>query len=278
MRRLTTALLLLPSTVLYACAFLVPLGLFFVVSFWKMAGFVMKPAITSANYQQATGTYGAALGYTMVITTMVALICVVIAIAACWMIRFKARQWEAPLLGLVLVTMFGGYLMKIYAWKTILGNEGMLNSALVELGFIHQPLTWLLYSRGAVVATMSYFLLPFAILPIYADMRSIKDVQLEAAQDLAASKWKVFLTVALPQCYYGVTSAFALCLLFAIGDYITPVLVGGGSVNLYSQLIAPTFGTLFNWPLGSSMAFSLLAASAIVIFLFSKFFQWAVKP
>lgn len=278
MRRLQTGILLLPFAALCLCAFIVPMLLFFLVSFWKMQGYAMRPAFTLANYQRAVSSYVGALGYTMVLATIVALICVVVALAAGWMMRFKARRWEAPLLGLVLVTMFGGYLEKIYAWKTILGNEGVLNSALLELGLIDQPLTWLLYSRGAVVATMTYFLVPFAILPIYADLRSVKDVQLEAAQDLAASRWKAFLTVVLPQCRYGVTSAFALCLLFAMGDYITPVLVGGGSVNLYSQLIAPTFGTLFNWPLGSSMAFSLLAASVLVIFVFNRLLRWAVAP
>jgi len=278
MQRRHLPLLLLPSAVLYGAAFVVPIGMFFVVSFWKMQGFSMKPAFTFANYERATQSYAPALGYTLVIATVVALLCVVIALAAGWLMRFKARRWESLLLGLVLVTMFGGYLMKIYAWKTILGNEGVLNSALLGVGLIDEALTFLLYSRGAVVVTMTYFLLPFAILPIYADLRAVADVQLEAAQDLAASRWRAFLTVVLPQCGYGVTSAFALCLLFALGDYITPVLVGGGSMNLYSQLIAPTFGTLFNWPLGAAMAFTLIAASAVVIFLFNRLFSWATRP
>jgi spermidine/putrescine transport system permease protein len=106
-----------------------------------------------------------------------------------FMARIRAGAWAETLLFIVLVTLFGGYLMKIYAWKTILGNEGLLNTALIGLGIISKPITTLLYSPGAVVVTLVHFSLPFAVLPIYAAMRAISDTELEAARDLGAGPW-----------------------------------------------------------------------------------------
>ncbi len=101
-------------------------------------------------------------------------------------LALRAPQWAQALLFIVLITLFGGYLMKIYAWKTILGNEGVLNSALTALGLISSPITSLLYSPQAVVLTLMHFSLPFAVLPIYASMRGIADSEVEAARDLGA--------------------------------------------------------------------------------------------
>jgi spermidine/putrescine transport system permease protein len=156
--------------------------------------------------------------------------------------------------------------MKIYAWKTILGNEGLLNSALVSLGVVDRPIAALLYSPGAVVVTLVHLVLPFAILPIYGAMRGISPIELEAARDLGARPWRVVRDVLVPRCRAGVVGAFAATFLLAAGDYVTPTLVGG-KMTMIGNLIAPQFGQWFNWPLGAAMSFVMLAMALVVLAL-----------
>lgn len=270
---------LAPAAILYGGVFVAPLLFFLVISFWDMRLFRMVAAFSLQNYGEAVREFGGSLAFTLMVGASVASICVVLAVAIGWVIRFRSRSriGEVMLLA-VMITLFGGYLMKIYAWKTILGNEGVINSALRSLGLIDEPLPGLLYSRGAVVVTLVHFLLPFAVLPIYGALRSIRDVELEAARDLGARPSAAFLTVVLPRCRFGIVVAFAICFLLAIGDYITPVLVGGGSSNLFGQMIAPQFGTMFDWPLGSAMAFSLLSAAAVVVAAVTGLINWVTRP
>ena len=159
--------------------------------------------------------------------------------------------------------------MKVYAWKTILGNEGVLNTALMAMGIISTPISALLYSPGAVVVTLVHFALPFAVLPIYAAMRGIRNIEIEVARDLGASQATAFSTIIVPRCRAGIVTAFSFSFLITAGDYVTPTLVGGKQ-TMIGNLIAPQFGTMFNWPLGSAMSFIMLAISVLVIWLFSR--------
>ncbi len=120
-----------------------------------------------------------------------------------------------------------------------------------------------------MVVTLLHFGLPFAVLPIYASMRGINDIEVEAARDLGATPFSSFTTVIVPRCRGGIVTAFSFAFLITAGDYITPILVGGKQ-TLIGNLIAPQFGMQFNWPLGSAMSFVMLAVSAMVILLFSR--------
>ena len=159
-----------------------------------------------------------------------------------------------------LITLFGGYLVKIYAWKSILGADGLLNQALMALGPGDQPLAFLIYSRGAVIVALVHFLLPFAILPIYAALRNVPDATVEAARDLGATAFKTLTRVIIPQVPPGLFSAFAFCFLLAAGDYVTPMLLGGTSGGMLGQFVLLEFSTNFNWPAGSALSFGLLFA------------------
>ena len=104
-----------------------------------------------------------------------------------YVIRFRAGRFGNALLFLTLITLFGGYLVKIYAWKSILGRDGILNLALINLNIIDEPLSALIQRANGIVVTLTYFLLPFAVLPIYSNMRAIQEATLEASRDLGAS-------------------------------------------------------------------------------------------
>ena len=259
--------LIAPAAALFATFFIAPFVYFFVISFWQVRSYRLSPDFTIANYMKAATSYVSIGLLTIGVASAVALLSVVLALIYTGIIRFKAGRFGPFLLYVPLITMFGGYLVKIYAWKTILGNEGILNTALLGLGLIEQPITALLYSPGAVLVTLLYFLLPFAILPIYASMRGITDIELEAARDLGATGWRRLNDIIIPRCKHGLIAAFIVCFLLTVGDYVTPILVGG-KVTLIGNLIAPQFGQYFNWPLGAAMSFLTLLAAAFMIVLF----------
>ena len=263
-RRLVPWLLAAPAGLVFTALFVVPFAYFLAISFWSVQFYRLAPGFSLHNYRQAVTSYAGIGGFTMVLALITATATTVLGFLYAYIIRFKAGRWAMPLLSTAMLTLFGGYLMKIYAWKTILGNEGLLNSALIGLGLTDRPVAALLYSPGAVVVTLLYFLLPFAILPIYGALRGLREIELEAARDLGAGPVAVMRDIVIPRCRHGLTAAFALSFLIASGDYVTPMLVGG-KMTLIGNLIAPQFGQYFNWPLGAAMSFVVLLL-AIAVF------------
>ena len=267
MENRSTYWLVAPSALVFCVLFIAPMAFFVVVSFWQVEYFEMSTEPTIANYRDVFANYWRVMGFTVVLATATALLTTVLGFVFSFLARFRAGEWAQALLFIVLVTLFGGYLMKIYAWKTILGNEGVLNSALMAAGIISSPITSLLYSPQAVVVTLMHFNLPFAVLPIYASMRGISDSEVEAARDLGAGRWPVLSTVIVPRCHSGIVAAFSFVFLMVAGDYVTPLLVGGKQ-TMIGNLIAPQFGAQFNWPLGAAMSIVMLIAAMVIIYLF----------
>ncbi|MGH6959442.1 MAG: ABC transporter permease [Dongiaceae bacterium] len=264
--RRTTYLLLAPAMAIFGILFVLPLIYFFVISFWRVLLFKLKPDFTFVNYGQVYDQHSATLAFTLGLAFIVAALTTALGFIYAYLIRFKAGRWGPTLLFIALITLFGGYLMKIYSWMTILGIKGVLNTALLALGAIDEPLPWLFYNAGAVVVTLANFLLPLAILPIYASMRGITDIELEAARDLGAGGWRSFSDIVVPRSHVGTMAGFGLCFLLAAGDYLTPQLVGG-KVNMIGVQIAAQFGGIFNWPMGSAMSFVTLGSSSAVALL-----------
>jgi spermidine/putrescine transport system permease protein len=257
-------LLIAPSAAIFTLLFIAPFAYFFVLSFWSVRSYKVTPDFKLANYERAVGDYVEVSLVTLGIALAVALLTTLAGFLYAYIIRFRAGRLGPLLLFIALVTLFGGYLMKIYAWKTILGNEGVLNSALLTLGIIDEPLTTLLYSPPAIVVTLIHFLVPFAILPIYASLRGISDAEIEAARDLGARRWNILNGILIPRCRPGLTAAFIFCFLLAAGDYVTPLLVGG-KITMLGNLIAVQFGQRFDWPLGAAMSFTILGAAVVVV-------------
>jgi spermidine/putrescine transport system permease protein len=169
------------------------------------------------------------------------------------------------LLFLVLLTLFGGYLAKVYVWKTILGQTGLFNNALMTLGLIQEPVAAFLYNPVAVVITLTHYLVPLAVLPLYGSLRSVQDSPLRSARDLGASPYRCFRDIVLPQCQTGLFAAFALTFLFVAGDWVTPKLVGGPHTSMIGTFIEYQYGSRFNQPMGSAMAFSVIATSVVML-------------
>jgi len=269
--------LLLPSALVFLGAFAAPLLYFLVISFWSVRARIMRPDFTLKNYVATWADYYDAMGSTLLIAFAIGALTTLLALGFAYAIRFKCGRFETSLLFLALITLFGGYLVKIYAWKSILGREGILNQFLLWTGLIDQPLDALLYSVSGVVITLTYFLLPFAILPIYGNMRAIRPATIEAARDLGAGRWTVLRDIIIPQCEKGIVIAFTFAFLITAGDYVTPRFVGGGAAMM-GHFIELQFSLGFNWPMGSAMAFTVMAVSLALVMLCRGLMRRGLQP
>jgi spermidine/putrescine transport system permease protein len=261
------ALQILPAT-LFLLVFLVgPVTVFFIYSFWAVEGYDLAPAWTLENYREALGDeiYRSLFAQTLATAAMAAVVTTVIAYAFAHAIRFHLRRHQELLLFLVVVALFSGYLVRIYAWRTILGDQGVINTALLTLGVVSEPLSFLLFSRVATTITLVNFLVPLAVLPMYAALQNVRDEEIEAARDLGAGAVGAFWRVTLPLAWSGIFAAFALTFIIAAGDYVTPQLVGGTSGGMVGRTIASTFGTAFNWPLGAALSFLTLVFVLVIL-------------
>lgn len=270
-------LLLLPAFSVFAALFVVPLAFFVVISFWQKKSFAMVPAFVLDNYQRVAANYGDVLLFTLALALVTALICLVWGFLFAYAVRFRAGRFGDALIVVTLLTLFGGYLVKIYAWKSILGRDGILNQALIGLGLIGEPLDAFIYNANGIVITLTYFLLPFAVLPIYGSMRAIGDVTLEASRDLGAGPWTTMRKVVLPQCERGILVAFMFTFLISAGDYVTPRFVGGGAAMM-GHFIETQFSVGFNWPMGSAMSFTVMAASLMAVLAFRGLLRMGLRP
>ena len=159
------------------------------------------------------------------------------------------------------------YLLRVMAWKIILGSDGVLNSFLQYLGLIDQPLTALLYNRGAVIITLIYVWVPFAALPILAALQRIDLSLFEAASDLGANPVRRFLRVTFPLSLPGVLATFFMVFIPTIGEYVTPLLVGGSEGSMYGNIIQDFFTKAANWPLGSALSMAMLVGTLALVFI-----------
>ncbi|MFL5408349.1 MAG: ABC transporter permease [Myxococcales bacterium] len=249
-----------PAT-LFLLVFLAgPLIVFLIYSFWVTRSYQLVSDWTFANYREALSqkVYRDLFRNTLEIAVITAAITTSVAYVYAHLIRFQLRRFASVLLFVAIVALFSGYLVRIYAWRTILGDEGIINHALQSLGVVDQPLSFLLYSRAAALIVLVNFLVPLAILPIYASLQNVSDDEIEAARDLGAGSFQAFRKVTLPLAWNGIFAAFSFTFIIAAGDYVTPQLVGGTSGAMIGRAIADKFGVTFAWPLGAALSFLTL--------------------
>ncbi len=168
--------------------------------------------------------------------------------------------------------------MRIYAWRTILGREGILNSLLDQLGLISEPLTFLIYSNVATIVTLVGLLIPLAVLPVYSSMANVSRDHLEGAADLGARGIHLHRTILVPMVLPGLNTAFAIAFILAAGDFVVPQLVGGTSGLLAGNLVADQFrGLGTNWPLGAALSFLILAVVVAAYVIITRIVRWVTR-
>jgi spermidine/putrescine transport system permease protein len=205
------------------------------------------------------------LGVSVLVALGVAALATVAAYPVAYFLAFRAGR-RAPLyLTLLLIPFAVSFLLRVMAWKLMLGPQGVINSALSWLGLTDAPVSLLLYSRPAVIVTLVYVWIPFAALPIYAAMQRIERSQLEAAADLGAGPWARFFRVTVPLSLPGAIAAFFMVFIPTVGEYVTPALVGGTDGIMYGNIIQGFFTRSANWAAGSAMALLMLAVTAVLV-------------
>ena len=271
-KRSRLAVLLGPPGLYLLVLFLLPLGIMAVFSF--RAGTIgdARFIYTLDNYREflSKTSFHRLLLISARIALTISTLAVVLAYPLAYYLTFRAGSRRVILLTVLIVPTWTSYLLRIFSWKLILGSSGLLNTFLLWIGVIEQANPILLYSRNAVIVTLLYVWVPFVALPIFAALERIDPSLLEAAADLGCRPWETFLRVTLPLSLPGVMAGFFFALIPTLGEYVTPLLVGGGQGAMYGNLIQDQFVRALNWPMGSVMSLAMLALAIPLLFLFTK--------
>ncbi|MBN9887092.1 ABC transporter permease [Salipiger abyssi] len=262
---LKTALLMAPAVIVFIGLFVAPLAWFFVQSFWRNATFRVVPDFQFGNYATAFRDYGGVLLRTLGTGLEVGGITTVLAFFFAYAVRFALGRAGPLILVIALTTLFGGYVVKVYAWRSLLGLDGILNGALMAAGLTDAPVEALLFNAGAVTVTLTHYLLPLAILPLYGALADMDETVIAAARDSGASAPRTMFDIVLPQIRPALIASFAMSFLLAAGDYVTPALVGSPGNAMYGNFIQSQFGLRMNTPLGAAMSFSLLGCCLLIL-------------
>jgi spermidine/putrescine transport system permease protein len=258
--------LLAPPLLWMLVFYLIPLLILLVYAFWSVDYLTITREFTLDNFRTVitNDLYPTVLLRTIIIASIVTLVDIALAFPVAYFLARKVTRHRQLMLMLVIFPLWSSYLVRAFAWRTILGTNGVLNSFLTWTGVIDEPLSFLLFSKEAMVITFAQVWLPFMILPLYTVLDQIPSSLLEASADLGASSVRTFQKVILPLALPGIVAGSLSVFSLTMGDYITPTLIGGPGDQLIGRIIADNFGTANNWPLGAALVVPLL----IVIFAF----------
>jgi ABC-type spermidine/putrescine transport system permease subunit II len=271
--RLTRARSLIPPlstvpTAVYIGVLLVIPGVSLILySFYTSGFYTVIHSLTSANYHEVftVAVYWQLLLKSWAVGLIVASIITVCAFTMAYAMRFSLGRWGPRLLILVMATLLSSYIVRIFAWMTILGTNGLTNTALHDLGLISHPLSFLLYGYFAIALVLVYVYLPLAVLPIYAALQGIDPRVLEASRDLGATRLQTLRRMTIPLAMHGIRIAFAVSFIFAASDYVTPTLVGGLDGQMAGNVIQDQFTQSGNYPLGAALAVLLVAGFPVIL-------------
>jgi putative spermidine/putrescine transport system permease protein len=263
-------LLLGPAVVWLLVFYIVALALLFLTSLWQQDVFTAKLVHnwTFDNYRKLFGDGGLWMrvyGRTVLLAAIVTLIDIALALPLAWfMARIVPVRWQTFMFLLVVVPLWSSILVRIFAWRTILGSQGLLNGFLLDVGLIDKPSSAFLYNNNAIALTWAYVWLPFMVLPVFTALEKIPDSYLEASRDLGASAFTTFRRVIFPLALPGVVAGSIFVFALSMGDFVAPQLVGGGS-QVLGGAIKDRFGVAADFPFGAALA--SLTLVTLVIFL-----------
>jgi spermidine/putrescine transport system permease protein len=253
--------------------YLVPLGLLLVHAFWSVDYLTINRTFTLDNIRTVISNplYPTVLGRTVMIAIAVTITDIILAFPIAFYIAKRATKHRELLLMLVVFPLWSSYLVRAFAWKTILGTNGILNSFLLWTGIVDQPVSAFLYSKTAMYITFCQVWLPFMILPLYTIIDRMPDSLLEASSDLGSNWFQTFRRVVLPLSLPGILAGSLSVFSLTMGDYITPSLIGGSpGTELIGGIVADQFGIANNWPLGAALILPVLAIISIFLLIANR--------
>ena len=252
-----------------------PITMMFLLSFWTQDYLVLDRTFTLNNYIEAATqpVYQLLFTRSLLISLTATFFTVLLAFPMAYFISFYGGNRKALWLFLITIPFWTSYLIRMFLWKVILGYNGVLNSLLLWLEMITEPVTFLLYNANAVVIALTHGWAPFAILPIYVSLEKIDRSLLEASKDLGDNAIQQFFRVILPLSAPGVIGAALIIFIPTVGDYITPKLVGGTDGLMIANMIQVQFSKANNAPLAAALSMSslmIVSFIAIVFVLFNR--------
>jgi spermidine/putrescine transport system permease protein len=268
-------LLAAPALVVIIAALATPIALLVLYSFWTQDYVTVDTTLTLDNYRTILDRpiYFTVMLRSIAISGLVTFLTVLLAYPLAYYVAMDVKRHKMMWLILITLPFWTSYLLRVFAWKIILGYNGVVNSGLEWLGVIREPLEFLLYNPFAVVLTLAHAWAAFAILPIYVSLEKIDRSYLEAATDLGDSPWQRFWRITFPLSLPGVIAAAIIIFIPTVGDYVTPTLVGGPSGLMIANVIQMQFGTANNWPLGAALSIG----SMLTVTLIACVFVWLSK-
>ena len=258
--------LTLPYLVMVMALIAIPVGWLFYLSFIGRDG-----TLSLENYERMwkSKAYIKIFITTFKISIFTTIICAAIGYPLSYFMSQLSRKWANICMVAVLIPFWTSLLVRTYAWLVLLQKKGLVNHILIDAGIIAEPLKFVHNTTGTLIG-MVHIMLPFLILPLYANMRAIDKDCLKAASSLGATPtrafWTVFLPLSLPGLLAGLLIVFVLCL----GFYVTPAILGGGKVIMAAMKISTNIEMYFNWGAASALGVVLLITAGIILFVASK--------
>lgn len=259
---------------------LVPYALMFAHSFWLVQNGVLVHHWNLSNYQKlfTNPLYAEVFFRTVRIALAVTLLSLLLGYPLAYYLSFCSSIRKELLYQLVIVPLWVSYLVRGYAWKTILGSDGVLNGFLQYLHITQAPVGFFLYSPFAVVLMLTHIYTPFVFLPIYASLEHIPRPLVEASQDLGAGPFSTFRRVVLPLSMPGLLAGATFAFVLSLGDFLAPLLVGGSSGTMIANIVQTLFGAVYDWPLGAAISVCILLITFILLSFSERLERrWACK-
>src|ERR1700723_3115922 len=264
------AAITIPPLIWVAVFLLTPYLLMFCYSFWSVSesGTIIH-SWNLTNYREllTKPVYWQTLFRSMWIAARVMFFSMLLGYPLAYFLSFHAGARKDFYYQLVIIPLWVSYLVRAYAWKTILGTDGVLNTLLQYAHLTKHPVEFLLYSPFAVVLSLTHIYTPFTFLPIYATLEHIPRNLVEASHDLGASPSSTFRRVILPLSLPGVLAGATFAFVLTLGDFLAPLLVGGPSGIMISNVVVSLFGAAYNWPLGAAISFCMMLLVVTLLFI-----------
>jgi len=240
-----------------------------IYSFWDTEYLTIIKEFTLKNFVKifTTPLYYGTILKTVGIGLTVSILALILGYPVAFFIAYGVKRNKNLILLLVVMQLWISYLVRAYAWKIVLGTNGVINQFLLFIGVINEPLSILLYSKFALILVLTMAFIAFLIIPVYAMLEKIPDEFLQASYDLGAGQfttfWRVIFPLTLPGVIAGITSVFALC----VGDFVAALLVGGPEGIMIGNIVWSLFGTAFQWTLGAANGLVLILLVAFILYV-----------
>ena len=271
------SILIIPSALFMVILFLLPIGIMVIYTFRQGSFGPASQTFTLSHYQSFFNNtaFQGLLVRSVIQSFWISIMCVILAYPVAYYLSFKAGDRKLALLTVIIIPAWVSFLLRVLAWKVLLGGSGAIASLFQWLGLIDEGYPLLLYSPQAVNLTLVYVWIPFVALPIFAALERIDNSLHEAAYDLGCSRFEAFLRVTLPLSLPGVVAGFLFVFIPTVGEYVTPTLVGGTTGVMFGNIVRDQFVRALNWPMGSLMSLAMLIIVLIPLIIAARIFRFS---